>query len=178
MNLPGHYKTFFRTQLRFAIGMATVAVLAGISFQESGRKLVVGPAMPAGAHLEYLITLALVHGHLFLTGVLLPLAFCWMLHLELALGAEPVPAPSLAWTTRLYLPGAAATSLLQLVKGYHFVLGGRHGAQPFAALDASFLGGSHVLRAAAFGLAHGALGLGMAILGVQLWRRLGTARVG
>lgn len=176
MNVPGHYQRFFRTQLRFALIMIVVALLAGISFQESGRKVLISPEVPAGAHLEFLLTLALVHGHAFLVGVLLPLAFAWMLHLSLALGAGTVSQRSLGWTSALYLPGAVLTIVLMLVKGYHLVLGVRHGAHDFAALNDQFMFSNHALRAGVYGLAHGLMGLGLGILVVALWRNLGKAR--
>lgn len=173
MTVPEHYKRFYRTHLRFALVMIVVALLAGISFQESGRKVLVSPAVPVGAHLEYILTLALVHGHVFLVGVLLPLAFTWMLHMSLALGQEPVPRRFLGWTSALYLPGAVLTVVLMLLKGYHLVLGVRHGARDFAALNGHFMYSSHLLRVGAYGLAHGLMGLGLGILVVALWRNLG-----
>ncbi|BDU71253.1 hypothetical protein [Mesoterricola silvestris] len=173
MNIPGHYQRFHRTHLRFALVMLAVALLAGISFQESGRKVLISPEVPAGAHLEFLLTLALVHGHAVLVGVLLPLAFSWMLHLSSALGARPVSQRVLGWTTGLYLPGAVLTVILMLLKGYHLVLGVRHGTHDFALLNERFMFGNHFLRAGAYGLAHGLMGLGLGVLGVALWRNLG-----
>jgi len=176
VNIPGHYQRFYRTQLRFALIMIVVALLAGISFQESGRKVLISPEVPAGAHLEFLLTLALAHGHAFLVGVLLPLAFAWMLHLSLALGAGTVSKRSLDWTSALYLPGAVLTVALMLIKGYHFVLGVRHGAHDFAMLNDRFMSSSPTLRAGAYGLAHGLMGLGLGILLVALWRNLGKTK--
>jgi hypothetical protein len=121
--------------------------------------------------------LALVHGHMVLVGVLLPLAFTWMLHLQQVLGFEPLSRRTLALATAAYVPGALLTVTLQLVKGYHFVLGVRHGAVDFARLDASFLGSSHLLRTGLFGLAHAAMGAGIGILGLGLWRALGRKSV-
>ncbi|NTV73728.1 MAG: hypothetical protein HGA66_05925 [Holophaga sp.] len=172
MNVPGHYQRFYRTQLRFALVMIVVALLAGISFQESGRKVLISPEVPAGAHLEFLLTLALVHGHAFLVGVLLPLAFAWMLHMSLASGAGPVSKRTLGWTSAIYIPGAALTVVLMLLKGYHLVLGVRHGAHDFAALNDRFMFGNHALRVGTYGLAHGLMGLGLGILVVALWRNL------
>jgi hypothetical protein len=172
LSLPEHYKPFCRTHLRFALIMIAVALLAGISFQESGRKVLVSQAVPAGAHLEFILALALVHGHVFLVGVLLPLAFTWMLRLSLDLGTAALPERTLAWTSGLYIPGAVLTIILMLLKGYHLVLGVRHGALDFAALNGRFLFSSHVLRVGAYGLAHGLMGLGLAILVFALWRSL------
>ena len=176
MTVPEHYQRFHRTQLRFALIMVVVALLAGICFQESGRKVLITPAVPAGAHLEFLLSLALVHGHAFLVGVLLPLAFSWMLQLCLALGLEPVSGRTLAWTTALYLPGSVLTVVLMLVKGYWLVLGVRHGATDFAALNAAYLGSSHLLRAGIYGLGHAAMGIGAGILAAGLWRSLGSRK--
>ena len=172
MNLPEHYKRFCRTHLRFALVMILVALLAGICFQESGKKLHVSEAVPVGAHLEYLLSLALVHGHIFLVGVLLPLAFTWMLRLALDLGLDPLSPRTLALTTAFYLPGSVLAIALMLLKGYHLVLGARHGALDYNQLNETFLG-SPLLRAGAYGLGHFVMALGMGILGVGLWRALG-----
>jgi hypothetical protein len=170
--LPAQYQRFYRTHLRFALMMILVALLAGICFQESGKKLHITEALPVGAHLEYLLGLALVHGHIFLVGVLLPLAFTWMLHLALALGLDPLPARTLNWTTACYLPGAVLTITLMLLKGYHLLLGARHGMLDYNKLDAAFLGGP-LVRAAAYGLGHFVMAVGLGFLGVGLWRTLG-----
>lgn len=171
MNVPEHYKRFCRTHFRFALVMIAVALLAGISFQESARKLTVTPEVPVGAHLEWIISLALVHGHLFVMGVLLPLAFTWMVHMSASLDMAPISPALLAWATRLYIPGVCLTALLQLVKGYWFLLGVRHGRLDFAQLNDGFLGGGHALpRVLAFGASHALLGAGLALLVIGFWR--------
>jgi hypothetical protein len=173
-SLPETYRRFYRTHLRFALVMIVVALLAGICFQESGKKVHITEAVPVGAHLEYLLSLALVHGHIFLVGVLLPLAFTWMLHLGSALGLPPVPGRTLTLTTALYLPGSVLTVLLMLLKGYHLVLGVRHGAVEFTALNEAFLGSNHALRAGLYGLSHLAMGAGLCLLAAGIWRSLRT----
>lgn len=172
MTIPQPYRTFYRTHLRFALVMILVALLAGISFQESAKKVHITDAVPVGAHLEFILSLALVHGHIFLVGVLLPLAFTWMLHLTLTLGLQPLSGRSLTWASGLYLPGSILTVALMLLKGYHLVLGVRHGAVDFNRLNEAFLGSSHLLRAGAYGTGHFVMALGMGILGVGLWRSL------
>ncbi|MCE9593672.1 MAG: hypothetical protein K8S98_05725 [Planctomycetes bacterium] len=65
--VPAHYASATRTLLRYAVVMLFVGLLAGVAFQESSKKLdytVVG----AGARLEAVLGLALVHGHVLLTG--------------------------------------------------------------------------------------------------------------
>jgi len=174
VNLPDPYKRFHRTHLRFALIMIVVALLAGICFQESGRKVHISEAVPVGAHLEFIFSLALVHGHIFLVGVLIPLALTWMLQLTQTLGLGQVPDRTLAWGSALYIPGAILTVALMLIKGYHLVLGVRHGGVDFAKLDAAFLGGSHALRAAVYGASHLAMGAGLCLLAAGLWRTLKT----
>jgi len=173
--LPEPYKRFYKTHLRFALVMIVVALLAGICFQESAKKVHITQAVPVGAHLEYILSLALLHGHVFLVGVLVPLACTWMLHLTLVLGLGSVSGRSLGWSTALYLPGAILTVLLMLLKGYHLVLGVRHGALDFNTLNASFL--TPALRGAGYGLAHALMGAGLGVLVVALFRSMGGVSV-
>ena len=167
------YRRFYHTHLRFALAMLIFGLLAGISFQESTRKLPISETLPAGMHLEAILSLALVHGHAILIGVLLPLAATWALHVGLTLGAAPLSARSLKWITRLYIPGSAASILLMLWKGYHLVLGMRGGVLDLGALNHSFIFGNHALRAALYGTSHTAMAVGLGILVVGLWRSLG-----
>lgn len=172
MNLSAHYRKFYRTQLRFALIMLLFGLLSGIAFQESARKLPISAAVPAGMHLETILSLALVHGHAILIGVLLPLAAAWALHLGLTLGAPPLSAGSLRWATRLYIPGSVASVALMLWKAYHLLLGVRSGIPDLGALNQGFLFGNHALRAALYATSHTAMAAGLVILGVGLWRSL------
>lgn len=162
--------TFHRTMLRFALIMLAVGLLSGISFQESTKKLPL--ALEAGLHLATRLDLALVHGHAFVLGVLLPLALSWMLHLGGLLGAAPLSARTLAWTRRLFVPGVAFSVLLMLLKGYHLVLGVRFGEPDPQVLHASFLGGKGLLRILVYALPHTAMGVGLGVFGVAFWRSL------
>lgn len=172
MHLPDSYRRFFRIHLRFALIMIGMGLLTGILFQESGKKVHLTEAVPVGAHLEYLLGLALVHGHTFLIGVLIPMALTWILQLTLTLGCQPVSPRVLKATTAIYLPSASVVVGLMLLKGYHFVLGARHG-ETFAQLSGTFLGANPALRAAVYGLTHTALALGLGIFAVGVWRSLG-----
>ena len=71
--LPDGYAATMRTLIRYAIVMAFVGLLVGVAFQESAKKLPFSEA-GAGLHLEAMLPLALVHGHVFTLGVLFPLA--------------------------------------------------------------------------------------------------------
>ena len=172
MNIPDHYRSLTRAWLRFALVMMAVALLTGLSFEESAKRAPISAALSAGAHMEAILPLALVHGHAFLIGAVLPLALVFMLHLGLAMGFKPVGPKALAWATRLYLPGAALSVALMLYKGYHWVLGVRFGHTDFAAWNAAFFGGNAALRAAVYGLAHTAMSVGLGILIVAFWRSM------
>ena len=174
MILPESYSRFYRIHLRFALIMLLFGLLAGIAFQESAKKLPISAAVPAGMHLESILSLALVHGHAILIGVILPLAAIWTLHIGLLLGAAPLSGRSLKWATRLYLPGSVASVLLMLWKGYHLVLGVRGGTHDLGALGQGFLFGNGALRAGLYGASHTAMAVGLGILAVCLWRSLNS----
>lgn len=174
MTFPEHYRAFFRTWLRFAVVMLLIGLLAGLSFEESAKRAPVSDLLPAGKHLEAILPLALVHGHAILLGTVLPLALAFMLQLGLSLGFRPLGARTLKAATWLFLPGAAASVALMLYKGYHWVLGVRFGHEDFVAWNAAFFGGNAALRAAAYGLAHTAMAVGLGILAIAFWRSMGA----
>jgi hypothetical protein len=172
METPAYYRHLYRTYLRFSLVMMVLALLLGIAFQESAKKAPISAALPAGMHLESTINLALVHGHAFLIGVLIPLAITWILYLGLSLGFAPLSEKSLKLATRLYLPGSAIAVLLMLYKGYHYLLGVRGGVTDLSQLDSTLFMGSHALRAATYGLTHTAMSLGLIIIVVSYWRAM------
>jgi hypothetical protein len=174
MNVPAHYRKFYHCYIKFSITMMIVALLMGIMFQESAKKAPISAALPAGAHLEAVINLALVHGHVFLIGALIPLALTWMLHLAFTLGHQPVSEKSLKIGSMLYLPGSVLAVILMLYKGYHYIIGVRLGQTNLEALNDSFFFGSHVLRAIAYGTTHTAMAIGLAIIVIGIWKSLKT----
>jgi len=170
--LPGAYRRTVMSLIRYAIVMAIVGLLVGIAFQESARKLTFATA-GAGLHLEAVMTLALVHGHVFVMAVILPLVLAAALVMAHQAGGREVGSAGQAWLVKGYLPFAAATTLLQLVKGYHVLLAVRHGATDLAAVDAAFLGGGHApLRMAVYGFVHAGMGVTLGVFLVALWRSL------
>lgn len=170
--LPQHYRDTIRSLLRFAIAMVVVALVVGISFQESARKLPFEKA-PPGLHIESILQLALVHGHVFMMAVLIPIAMAGLLVLaRKAGGAEIGPRP-LAWLVRGYLPSAVASVGLMLFKGYWFLLHVRWGEQDLAVVDAAFLGGPGPLRYGLYGLVHALMGLTLCLFLYEAWRSLG-----
>lgn len=170
--LSATYEATIRTILRYSIVLSFVALLTGISFQESAKKLPFTVA-PAGIHLESVIQLALVHGHVFMLGVLLPLGMAGALLMAKKIGGADVGKIGLAALTKGYLTFAAGSLALQLYKGYHFLLMARAGERDFAVIDAAFLGGSHAIRYGVYGLIHTGMGVTLGIFLVALWRSLG-----
>ena len=171
-DLPDSYRRALRTLLRYAIVMAILGLLIGVSYQESSKKLP-HEDTPTGFHLEAVIHLALVHGHVFTVGVLLPLAMAGALLIARRIGGAELSGRSLAWLTRGFLPLAAASLSLQLYKGYHILLMARAGERDFAVIDHAFLGGSHVLRYGVYALVHTGMGVCLGAFLVLLWRSLG-----
>ena len=169
--LSARYRDALRALLRYAIVMAIVGLLVGVAYQESAKKLSLEKT-GAGLHLEAVIGLALVHGHIFTIGVLLPLALAGALLMARRAGGREIGQRSLDWLVRGYLPAAAVTLVLQLVKGYHVLLAVRGGQMDLAAIDHAFLGGQEVLRYALFGVSHTAMGVCLVVFLVALWRSL------
>jgi len=161
-----------RTLIRYSIVMAIVGILIGIAYQESAKKLPY-EAMPGGQHLEAVIHLALVHGHFFTLGVLLPLALAGALVLAGKAGGAEVPRWAQRTLTRGYLTFAALSLALQLYKGYHFLLMARGGERDFAVIDEAFMGGVHAVRYVVYAVVHTGLGVTLGAFLVALWRSLG-----
>ncbi len=169
--LPPFYATTIRILVRYAIAMGIFGLLIGVAFQESAKKLPLS-AMPGGLHLEAIMPLALVHGHVFMLGVLMPLAMAGALLLALKSGGRPLGKTSQTWLTLGFLPFAALTIALQLFKGYFILLAVRHGQHDMAAVDAAFLGGSAVLRFALYAVIHSGMGVTLGVFLIGLWRSL------
>jgi len=169
---PPHYSDATRTLLRFAVVMAIVGLISGIAYQESAKKLPYDAVDP-GLRMQATLHLALVHGHIFLTTMILPVTLAGMLFLALKTGGSPLGTRSLRLLTRGYLPFATGAVVLMLVKGYHFLLQVRGGARDLAAIDSALFGGSAVVRYAVYGLVHAGMGITLTVFLVALWRSLG-----
>ena len=170
--LPESYAKTLRVLIRYAIAMAVIGLLIGISYQESAHKLTYAAA-PDGLRLQATLPLALVHGHVFTLGVLLPLALAGALVLALKAGGSAVGSRMLAVLTWGFLPFAAASIALQLFKGYFILLAVRHGQLDMGAVDAAFMAGSSALRYVVYALIHAGMGISLGIFLVGLWRSLG-----
>ena len=170
--LPSTYARTLRTLIRYAVALGILGLLIGISYQESAHKLT-HAAAPDGLRLQATLPLALVHGHVFTMGVLMPLALAGALVLALKAGGAPLGPRMLATLTRGYLPFAAASMALQLFKGYFILLAVRGGELDMGAVDAAFLGGSAALRYGVYAVVHAGMGITLGTVLVGLWRSLG-----
>ena len=170
-------RTALRTLIRYAIVMAILGLLIGISSQESAKKLTWEMA-PGAMQQAVLLPLALVHGHVFTVGVLLPLALAGALVLGPKAGGRAVGPRALAWLRRGFLPFAAASLALQLFKGYFILLSVRGGESDLEAIDHAFMAGSHVLRYVLYAVVHSGMGVSLGVFLVALWRSLAGGEAG
>lgn len=171
MNYPAYYRTAVRVYLRFALVFLVVGLLSGVAFQESSKKF---NAAAAGdlSYWDANLRLALVHGHIFFIGVLLPVAMLGMMHIAWVHGGAELGPNAMRWTSRLYLPCAAITVTLMLYKGYHVLLSARSGTMDLAAINATYFGGITALRHVIYGLVHTGMAVGLGIFAWALWRSL------
>ncbi|MEN8148388.1 MAG: hypothetical protein ABFS86_01110 [Planctomycetota bacterium] len=172
---PEHYRNATRTILRFAVIMTIVALLSGVAYRESAKQLELDAVDP-GLRIHAILTLALVHGHVFLLTVLLPIAFAGALFLARRAGGADLPPMAVRSLTWGYLTFATATIALMLYKGYHFLLCARGGVTDLAEIDARYFGGVVPLRYGVYGLVHVGLFVTLAAFLVALWHSLRRAR--
>lgn len=176
MTHPEHYTRTVRTLIRFALIMIVVSLLAGVAYQESSKKLPLKPISPEFSRWDATVHLALVHGHVMLVGVLVPVALAGMMHLARAHGGRDLGPRGLAWGRRLYLPFSTITIVLMLYKSYHILLSARFGKTDLTQIDAALFGGSTALRHGIYGLSHVGMAVGLCIFVWCLWRSLKPAR--
>ena len=152
--------------------MIVIGLLSGVAFQESSKKLS-HPADPHEPnHLAATLGLALVHGHILVTGVLFPIAMASVLHLALSCGGAEVGRRGLRWAVRAYLTCVTATVLLMLYKGYHVLLSARGGEADMAVIDAGLFGGRTAVRHAIYGVSHVGMTFGLCLFVWCVWRSL------
>ena len=174
--IPSRYVLTIRTLIRFAVAMAFVGLLSGLLFQESSKKLTYASAAP-GLHLEATIRLALLHGHVFLIGMIIPLCLAFAMVLARRIGGAAISPRGQAFLTRGYLPLAAIALGLMLYKAYHVLLAVRGGNSDLDAVYGNLFGGITPLRHAAYGLTHTGMSVCLAVFLVSLWRSLSTKNI-
>ena len=170
--IPAHYARALRTLVRFACAMTIVALLSGVLFQESSKKL----SPTHELHVQATLRLALLHGHVFVSAVLMPLACAGMLLIARRIGGRELGPKPLAWLTRGYLPLVCVTLTLMLVKSYHVLLAVRGGGTDLEAIDERFFFGATMARHVVYGAAHIGMALALGVFVVAVWRSLRAAR--
>ncbi len=169
---PPHYTRAIRTLLRYALVLMVVGLLSGVAYQESSKKVSLAPGPGGLRYWEATLHLALVHGHIMVTAVLLPIALASVLHLARAHGGREVSPQALRWAVGTYLPCVTATVSLMLYKGYHVLLSVRAGKEDIVEIDAALFGGSTALRHGLYGLSHVGMAFGLCTFAWCLWRSL------
>lgn len=175
-DFPPRYVLTIRTLIRFAVAMAFVGLLSGLLFQESSKKLTYAVAAP-GLHLEATIRLALLHGHVFLLGMIIPLCLATALVLARRIGGASISERSQAFLTRGYLPLASVALGLMLYKAYHVLLAVRRGSSDLDAVYGSLFAGISGLRHAAYGITHTGMAICLGVFLVALWRSLSRKKM-
>lgn len=177
-DLPLHYRRSLTTLLRFAAVMTVIGLLSGVLFQESAKRLGLDEVSP-GLHLAATQGLAVLHGHVMLIAVLMPIAMAGALLIARRVGGRELGSKPLAWLTIGYLPFACITLALILYKGYHVLLAVRGGERNFATIDADFFGGLTGARYGVYGIAHVGMAVPLSVFVIALWRSLrGVGKAG
>lgn len=170
-DLPLHYRRSLATLLRFAAVMTIIGLLSGVLFQESAKKLDHDSISP-GLHLAASQRLGLLHGHVIVTSVLVPLAMAGALLIARRVGGRELGTKPLAWLTRGYLPLVSATLALMLYKGYHVLLHVRGGETDLGVIDEGLFGGVTGARHGVYGLVHVGMAVSLSVFVIALWRSL------
>ena len=170
--LPMHYKAAIRSLLRFGLVMVVVGLLSGIAFQESSKKMSLTPPIGGLSHLDAVLPLALVHGHILVIGVLFPIAMACVLYLARTCGGLEVSRRALRWTISIYLPFVSVSVVLMLYKGYHVLLSARAGETDMSQINSELFAGSKVLRHGLYGLSHTGMGFALCMFVWCMWRSL------
>ena len=166
-----HYVQATRVVLRFAIVMAVVGLLTGVLYQESSKKLP-DAAVDAGVGLEAVLSLSLVHGHILVAAVLLPIGMLGAAFLARVAGGRELSARALKFLSHGYLTFVSGAVLLMLYKGYHTLLAVRGGELDLLKIDAAYFGGNVALRHGVYGVVHVGMFVGLLLFLIALWRSL------
>jgi hypothetical protein len=169
--LPETYRDCIRTLLRFAAVMTIVGLLSGVLFQESSKKLPHG-AVDEDLRTSAILRLALVHGHVLVSAVLIPIACGGALLLASRVGGRTLGRTPLCFLTRGYLPLISVSLALMLYKAYHVLLSVRRGEHDLEVVDHGLFGGLDALRIAAYALSHAGMAIGLGVFAVALFRSL------
>jgi hypothetical protein len=175
--LPRHYQTTIMVFIRFVLVMLVVALVMGILYAESAKKVPMAAfGVDVSFHANYF--LSLLHGHTFMFGVFIPLAVIALLVIPVVcLHTQPLTAGRLKWVTGLYILNAIWSLGLLVYKAYATQLAVRGGNLNMVDVDHLLFGANHTLRVVIYALPHTLFAAGLVILVGGLWRSLKTAQL-
>jgi hypothetical protein len=175
--LPRYYQTAIAALLRFVLAMLVLALVAGILYAESAKKVPLDTyTLQTSFHANYL--LSLLHGHTFMFGVFIPLAIILLWVLPMWLLQTPAMGPVLIrLTTWLYMPSALVSVGLLIYKAYAVQLMVRAGNSDFAAIEHALFAGNHLLRVLGYALPHTGFGVALLCLVIGVGRSLKGMRL-
>lgn len=176
MELPAHYRGFYRFNTIFALVMLVMGGIAGLVYVELAKPLDFQKA-PPGVHLETIYRLAILHGHCFLVGAVVPMVWVLILQVGRWLGCRPVGAAALRWSQWTYIPGAISILALLGYKGWHYVdrVLAYGPEADFSRIHAELFGGSRLYSGLAHGVGHTIATIGLIIFTVAVIRSLCAA---
>jgi hypothetical protein len=124
------------------------------------------------------LPLDLVHGHIFMFAVLVPLSFCLLLFFSRLIGGDEIRKRSLLISFIMYFGGSTISLILMIAKGISMEeTFARNPNESFAIVNSQLFGGSLGLRSALYGIFHvlTACGLLMFVTSISksLWKGRG-----
>eukprot|EP01083_Nonionella_stella_P049610 132130_1 len=129
----------------------------------------------AGAHIEAVNPMNLLHGHVSTFMIFIPVSICVMLVLAKMVGADDIHPDTLRRARKLYKLGAAMSISLLFARAVQIVVMVRRGTTDFEEIERSLFYNKFA-RIMIYLVAHAHLGFGLGIFGVSLIRSLKPVR--
>ena len=175
MAVPRHYRAFCVYFIRFSLIMLVIGGFVGVLYQEMTGKIRFAD-VPPGMHIETGYRLAVIHGHFFLIGAVMPIVWITILKVVHELGGRPVGERALDWIRGTYSVGAVSVTALLLYKGLHYVIEVKKGERDFDKIHAGIFGGVRWIRAVAYASSHTIATVALVLFAVVVWRALSSRR--
>jgi hypothetical protein len=190
--LPDAYRTAVRRLVRLAavllfvglcIGLYSTDVVRAFRYGKTARLVPVAERtgqveveVPPELLWEATMDLRLSHGHVILIGGILPLCIAAALVVTHLAGATAIGKGTLEAFFWMYAVGATLATGIILYKGIHYAEMVRAGTFDFGEIQRTLFGGSRAIKGAAYGLSHSVLAGSVGVIGVALWRSVGSIR--
>ena len=171
--VPQHYKRFIHRTIKMA--MTCIVLTSGAGFLSRELTHTVGEdleRLDPGTRWGFVYPFALLHGHVFLTGVALPLVLAGSLVLARISGGTIVSPSTLQWGWTCLLIGVVSSLLLLLAKSQLLLNSLDNCApkcDPYSLVLSVWVS---PLRAILYAGAHGSLAVGSSIIAVAIGQSL------